>query len=315
MPSASRHAMPARVLLCAATGIGVAIALGSTPASAQTIEIRPMMSAGMELRYETSQSSRTELPEGMGTMEQYFSMVGLSRVTSLDADGSGTFETVYESARMRMVSPLGVQEWDSSVDPEPEEPAFRVFSGMVGRSVESRFGSDGRPEDIESMMEATVAAGVSDEARAMVREIGAGLQASIDGTPDFLMGPIAVGEVREMEMSVPVPFAGGVRMARRYTLDRVESREGTRVAVFSMTGSMAMGADAAVAADGAERDTRADLMSAMGVEMGGGEVTGSMTFDLDQGVLVESLETTTMSAVVMGQTMTVVMESRTRLLR
>ncbi len=290
---------PPRLLAALATAL-----LCATPmvANGQTIELRPIHSEGLELRYEHLNVTRAELPQGMGQMVQEQAMVYRSRVISLEADGSGVQEMEYESIRIRNESPMGTEAWDSTVDPEPTNPAFGFLARMLGQRTETRFGPDGQPEDLGSMFDDIVDNAAAGPERALVEEAVSGLQAGIEGTPDFLAGPITVGETREVDLALPVPIMGEVRITRRYTLERVEDRDGARVAIFAITGSMEMGEGGGAA------------MSGMGISMRGGGVAGHMHFDLDRGILVESLESTEMTMEVMGETMSTVTEVRIRLL-
>jgi hypothetical protein len=291
--------LPSLLLLAAPLVLPIGIA-------AQTIEIRPVLTEGFELRQEMSSLTRSALPMGMGEMLEEQVMVSVSRVTQLAADGSGVLETVIESARMRSDSPMGSERWDSTTDEEPANRGFRFIAQMVGRVTEQRFGAGGTIETATVMDDArglVRAAGGDPEVIAATEGFLGDFEASISGAPNVLQGPITVGETREFEMSLPIPLAGASRMVRRYTLDRVEARDGIQVAVFLVSGQMV--------SEGGGAGALADL----GLSMGPAATEGEMVFDLDRGMLLESVERQTLTSEVMGMAMTVVSETRIRTLR
>jgi hypothetical protein len=273
---------------------------------AQAVELTYRFVEGADHRYEVIMNSTVTMPGGQGEIGQQQRQVLRHQVLSVDAEGNARIRNTIESVRVEVNSPMGVQVFDSE-DPEAaSDPMLGPMAALVGFSAEATIGPDGHildtsdaaasvrryieqaPEELRPLLEQSLS---DDVVEGM-------FQQGFQGLPE---GPVSPGE--SWEMGIDMPMAMGTARAQFvYTLDGVDEVEGGTVARMSLVGEI----------EALEADP-SNPMAAM-MQMQGGAMSGSVSFDLTRGIVLGSDVTTNMNVAMMGEEVSTVTTVEMRLL-
>jgi hypothetical protein len=271
-------------------------------AAAQAVTLAWQYRPGETLEYLQTVSSRSVTP--MGDMEQKQSIRMSQEVLRVAPDGTADLRMTYTALRLETDGPMGRQEYDSERGDQPADAGMRMMARMVGTSFEATIASDGSvlsvaglDEVVDRMVEAMAedSPGAEAETRAMLDQMFgedrfmAQLQQGVHALPST---PLEPGAEWSTDLELYLPF-GVVRSDYTYRLEEVASRDGSRVAVISITGTMG------------PFELEEDSPMAGVMELSGGAVTGAVEFDVDRGLLVRTTATTVMELSTMGMTLQV----------
>jgi len=288
----------------------------------------------MDLRYEMIQrtQARVDLPEGMvdrlppdfrpqemGEVVQVIRTVHRVQVMEGDEVGSLRLRTTYESAEFESTNPLGRERYDSRVDAAATSLQSAFVAALVGLEVEGDVARDGTPVPgtfRSSKTAEEIVEGLPMETRGMM---GPAVSALMD--PDAIggilrpgtslgwpSGPLEVGDRWEQEGEWQIPMVGGSRSRMVFTLVAVENWEGRRVARIE--------GEISTALDLEELTSQVDL-AGLGdlLNVPPAHATSVLRFDLDEGILVESVLRLDISREAGGMKMEGWSTAETRLIR
>lgn len=240
----------------------------------------------------------------MGEMSQTQTVRLRQEVLRVGSDGAADVRSTFLSLRSVMDGPMGRQEYDSERPDEAADPAVRMAGGMVGASLEMTIGANGEIRSmrgVDALMERMLAPfeEESPEQAAQVRatmesvfgeeQLTSQMQQAMATLPS---GPIRPGHTWSGAVDVRLPF-GTMRTEYTYRLDDVVTRAGRTVGLVSVSGTT-----------GALEPDPDNPMAGM-MELSGGEMTGTLEFDADRGILLDMSMTTVMESDVMGTPMNV----------
>ncbi len=276
------------------------------PAAAQTVELRHHFTKGSVLRYEVTTVGRSEIPGGMGSMEQTQRQVMVQEVLSVDPSGNARIRTGTEAISMEMASPMGALRFDSNDEPGTDNPLLAPLRAMLGVEIDIIIAPDGSLVELRGTdtLRERMPAAATPQARAILDEMlsDAALRNSIELAYQTLPGrPVTPGESWESGTSLPLPF-GILSIDYLQTLDEVELRNGQRVALISIVGTL-----------GAMESDPSSPMAGM-IQFDGGEVSGTLEFDVDAGHLLIMRQEARIRVSGMGNALTSVSENTMRLL-
>lgn len=283
-----------RLLLAFALSLAAALSACARQGSAQQVTLRWKYEEGTELAYRVSSHNETELPmdQGISVFEQAQTMRW--SVLEVAPNGDATLRITTERVQMNMESPMLNLAYDSETDEVPDNPQAKIFSAMVGKSYTIVIGPEGTVKSLEGMdqvREAVLEAMGPDMAGMADAMIGQMLndetmtsvmQQGIQTFPERAMGP---GDTWDTSFSFPFPMLGTMSASLDFTLERIEERDGGTVAVISNSGEIQIG-------------NAGDSQLAGMMEFGNSAVIGTMEFDVDRGLLLNSTSTTTMEVTV-----------------
>jgi hypothetical protein len=316
--------------------IGAILPMAWTPgpplwAQAVTLEVR--LQEGMDLRYEMIQTTQIDLdiPQAMldrippeiaaqSSLQtlQKSRMVYRMQVLGEDEEGNLRIRTTYESVEFESTDSRGSERFDSRVDPAPTGVQSGILASMVGLEMEGLVRRDGTSipgtfrasKTREEILEAA-----PPEARGVLGPMVSAML-SPDGMGDMIpgaregwpSGAVEVGHGWSVDSGMRIPAAGDARYQMAFTLAAVESWEGRRVA--RIEGEMTAEVDLAGLRPALDELAPGDLLNVPPVP-----ATSVMRFDLDEGILVESVLRTDLSREVMGMSTTGWSTVETRLIR
>lgn len=265
---------------------GVAHAAGT----GQQVELRWKFDEGQRLVYRMSTTSETEMPNNMGVMVSETIMTTAWEVLEVDATGGATVRVANERVQMNLQSPMGSMQADSADEAPPGDPMARTLTGMAGTSYTLVFDADGKIQEVrgleemrDQLLEATggaanpMAGQIFDQI-ASEEGIKNMMQQGFAAFPD---GPVAPGDSWDMSFDMPMPMIGTMTTTSTLTLNRVEQRDASRVAVIDMSSTM-------VVTPPEDPDSPAAGM----MELGDVSANGTMEWDLDGGHLLRSTQVT-----------------------
>lgn len=280
-------------------GIALLGALSPNMLHAQEIELRWRFEPGTERVYRLVQA--TQSSTGMGEMSQTQTSTLRQQVLAVAEDGAADVRVTYETIRMVQDGPMGHQEFDSDSGETPTDPMAMIMSHLVGVSFEMTVAPDGevrRVAGMDKMIDA-MAAGVSSEnpqAAATMRPMFESMftdetmrsmmQQGMQTLPD---GPVAPGASWPHNTSLEFPF-GTLRSETQYTLEEVVTEQGRRIARIGVSGT-----------SGSLEPNPNSRMGGAVPAMQGGEMTGTMDFDVDRGLVRSSTIETNMDMSMGGQ--------------
>jgi hypothetical protein len=287
----------------------LALSLSASPLWGQTVELRYQYAPGQELRYESITNSSTSLP-GMLEMGQRMRTVVRNAVVLVDETGNARIRQITEGFNVELVTPTGVERYDSS---NPQSAAGTPFASLMStldrpvEFVQDPMGAVVNAGNLPSMAQSLVQ-GMDAETRAAIDLVGGasvleGLVGSGSGAAfGFPAEGLSVGDIWEIETSMPLPLLGTLSQRQMFTFAGIDEEDGRRIARIVITGQLG-----ALAADGS--NPLASLLS-----MSGGGITGQMRFDLDRGILIEQVVETRMNMAAMGMELVAVNRMETRLI-
>lgn len=213
------------------------------PVAAQRLWLQTRIEAGMDLRYEVSQTLRMEPVPGLGGVNQFFRAVVRHRVSAADEPGLFRLRTTVESIELDASTPLGVERYDSRRDPAPQGGQAARLAELVGRETERLVRADGTPlPETQGPPpgggEGQIPPFPPPGAALGGLEVMAGLARLLldGGISPFSIAPwprdsVALGGSWENTSSVTASGAGSASFGARYFLARLEEFQGRRTAV------------------------------------------------------------------------------------
>ena len=193
---------------------------------------------------------------------------------------------------MEGIGPAGNQLYDSDTGDIPTDPAILGAAAMVGQSYSMVVGPDGTVKSvqgIEELVEAMRASSPPEAAPMLDEMFNADILIEIaqQGIQILPTDRVSPGDSWQTSSTMPNPLLGEVTNNLTFVLDQVEERDGKTVALLSSTGEIV-----ADAPDGLE-----GLPMEMDVDA---EMTGSLIFELDRGLVLSSITTNKMTMTMSG---------------
>lgn len=258
----------------------------------QQVELRWKFDEGQRLVYRMSNTSETEMPNNMGVMVSESIMTTAWEVLEVDATGGATVRVANERVQMNLQSPMGNMQVDSADEAPAGDPMARALTVMAGTSYTLVFGADGKIQEVrglEEMRDRLIEA-TGGAANPMAGQIFDQI-ASEEGIKNMMQqgfaafpeGPVGPGDSWDMSFDMAMPMIGTMTNTATLTLNRVEQRDASRVAVIDMSSAM-------VVTPPEDPDSPAAGM----MELGDVSATGTTEWDLDRGHLLRSTQASSM---------------------
>jgi Family of unknown function (DUF6263) len=288
--------------LSAAIGVWLTASLLAppTPVSAQQVTLRWKYVAGSELVYRSVNRQKTPNPLSGGNAVNEQTQTMRWSVGEVAPNGDATVTVTTEHVQVEMSGPTGNVSYDSRTDEAPTAPEAQIFAAMAGLSYTMVIGPDGTLKSVQGMDQVidrimgALPAEVSALGQGILGEIFSeesltnSIQQSIQVLPQEPVGP---GGSWQRSFSGQVPVIGVATTNLTFTVDGIEERDGRTVAVISSTGDMVIGEGAIGQFAGM-------------FEIGDAQITGTMDFDVDRGLVLSSTRNAEMTLSIAGQQMT-----------
>ena len=266
----------------------------STPApvSAQEIMLKWGFQEGSQVVMQMTNRMEMLMPGGFSSQVMDQTVRMRQTVQSVDLGGDATLMVTTEHMRMEGIGPAGNQLYDSDTGDIPTDPAILGAAAMVGQSYSMVVGPDGTVKSvqgIEELVEAMRASSPPEAAPMLDEMFNADILIEIaqQGMQILPTDPVSPGDSWQTSSTMPNPLLGEVTNNLTFVLDQVEERDGKTVALLSSTGEIV--ADAP--------DGLAGLPMEMEVDA---EMTGSLIFELDRGLILSSITTNKMTMTMSG---------------
>ena len=266
----------------------------STPApvSAQEIMLKWGFQEGSQVVMQMTNRMEMSMPGGFSTQVMDQTVRMRQTVQSVDLSGDATLMVTTEHMRMEGIGPAGNQLYDSDTGDIPTDPAILGAAAMVGQSYSMVVQPDGTVKSVQGIEELVEAMRTSfpPEVAPMLDEMFSAdilIEIAQQGMQILPTDPISPGDSWQTSFTMPNPLLGEVTTNLTFGLDQVEERDGKTVALLSSTGEIV-----ADAPDGLE-----GLPMEMDVDA---EMTGSLIFELDRGLVLSSITTNEMTMTMSG---------------
>ena len=266
----------------------------STPApvSAQEIMLKWGFQEGSQVVMQMTNRMEMSMPGGFSTQVMDQTVRMRQTVQSVDLSGDATLMVTTEHMRMEGIGPAGNQLYDSDTGDIPSDPAILGAAAMVGQSYSMIVGPDGTVKSVQGIEELVEAMRTSfpPEVAPMLDEMFSAdilIEIAQQGMQILPTDPISPGDSWQTSFTMPNPLLGEVTNNLTFVLDQVEERDGKTIALLSSTGEIV-----ADAPDGLE-----GLPMEMDVDA---EMTGSLIFELDRGLVLSSITTNKMTMTMSG---------------
>lgn len=266
----------------------------STPApvSAQEIMLKWGFQEGSQVVMQMTNRMEMLMPGGFSSQVMDQTVRMRQTVRSVDLSGDATLMVTTEHMRMEGIGPAGNQLYDSDTGDIPSDPAILGAAAMVGQSYSMVVQPDGTVKSVQGIEELVEAMRTSfpPEVAPMLDEMFNAdilIEIAQQGMQILPTDPISPGDSWQTSFTMPNPLLGEVTNNLTFVLDRVEERDGKTVALLSSTGEIV-----ADAPDGLE-----GLPMEMDVDA---EMTGSLIFELDRGLVLSSITTNEMTMTMSG---------------
>ena len=266
----------------------------STPApvSAQEIMLKWGFQEGSQVVMQMTNRMEMSMPGGFSTQVMGQTVRMRQTVQSVDLSGDATLMVTTEHMRMEGIGPAGNQLYDSDTGDIPSDPAILGAAAMVGQSYSMVVGPDGTVKSVQGIEELVEAMRSSfpPEVAPMLDEMFSAdilIEIAQQGMQILPTDPISPGNSWQTSFTMPNPLLGEVTNNLTFVLDQVEERDGKTIALLSSTGEIV-----ADAPDGLE-----GLPMEMDVDA---EMTGSLIFELDRGLVLSSITTNEMTMTMSG---------------
>jgi len=266
----------------------------STPApvSAQEIMLKWGFQEGSQVVMQMTNRMEMSMPGGFSTQVMDQTVRMRQTVQSVDLSGDATLMVTTEHMRMEGIGPAGNQIYDSDIGDIPTDPAILGAAAMVGQSYSMVVQPDGTVKSVQGIEELVEAMRTSfpPEVAPMLDEMFSAdilIEIAQQGMQILPTDPISPGDSWQTSFTMPNPLLGEVTNNLTFVLDQVEERDGKTIALLSSTGEIV-----ADAPDGLE-----GLPMEMDVDA---EMTGSLIFELDRGLVLSSITTNEMTMTMSG---------------
>ena len=266
----------------------------STPApvSAQEIMLKWGFQEGSQTVMQMTNRMEMSMPGGFSSQVMDQTVRMRQTVQSVDLSGDATLMVTTEHMRMEGIGPAGNQLYDSDTGDIPSDPAILGAAAMVGQSYSMVVGPDGTVKSVQGIEELVEAMRTSfpPEVAPMLDEMFSAdilIEIAQQGMQILPTDPISPGDSWQTSFTMPNPLLGEVTNNLTFVLDQVEERDGKTIALLSSTGEIV-----ADAPDGLE-----GLPMEMDVDA---EMTGSLIFELDRGLVLSSITTNEMTMTMSG---------------
>ena len=266
----------------------------STPApvSAQEIMLKWGFQEGSQVVMQMTNRMEMLMPGGFSSQVMDQTVRMRQTVQSVDLSGDATLMVTTEHMRMEGIGPAGNQLYDSDTGDIPSDPAILGAAAMVGQSYSMVVGPDGTVKSVQGIEELVEAMRTSfpPEVAPMLDEMFSAdilIEIAQQGMQILPTDPISPGDSWQTSFTMPNPLLGEVTNNLTFVLDQVEERDGKTIALLSSTGEIV-----ADAPDGLE-----GLPMEMDVDA---EMTGSLIFELDRGLVLSSITTNEMTMTMSG---------------
>ena len=263
-----------------------------TPVSAQEIMLKFGFQEGSQIVMQMTNRMEMSMPGGFSSQVMDQTVRMRQTVQSVDLSGDATLMVTTEHMRMEGIGPAGNQLYDSDTGDIPTDPSILGAAAMVGQSYSMVVGPDGTVKSvqgIEELVEAMRASSPPEAAPMLDEMFNADILIEIaqQGMQILPTDPVSPGDSWQTSSTMPNPLLGEVTNNLTFVLDQVEERDGKTVALLSSTGEIV--ADAP--------DGLAGLPMEMDVDA---EMTGSLIFELDRGLILSSITTNKMTMTMSG---------------
>lgn len=263
-----------------------------TPVSAQEIMLKLGFQEGSQIVMQMTNRMEMSMPGGFSSQVMDQTVRMRQTVQSVDLSGDATLMVTTEHMRMEGIGPAGNQLYDSDTGDIPTDPSILGAAAMVGQSYSMVVGPDGTVKSvqgIEELVEAMRASSPPEAAPMLDEMFNADILIEIaqQGIQILPTDPVSPGDSWQTSSTMPNPLLGEVTNNLTFVLDQVEERDGKTVALLSSTGEIV--ADAP--------DGLAGLPMEMDVDA---EMTGSLIFELDRGLILSSITTNKMTMTMSG---------------
>ena len=263
-----------------------------TPVSAQEIMLKWGLQEGSQVVMQMTNRMEMSMPGGFSSQVMDQTVRMRQTVQSVDLSGDATLMVTTEHMRMEGIGPAGNQLYDSDTGDIPTDPSILGAAAMVGQSYSMVVGPDGTVKSvqgIEELVEAMRASSPPEAAPMLDEMFNADILIEIaqQGIQILPTDPVSPGDSWQTSSTMPNPLLGEVTNNLTFVLDQVEERDGKTVALLSSTGEIV--ADAP--------DGLAGLPMEMDVDA---EMTGSLIFELDRGLILSSITTNKMTMTMSG---------------
>ncbi len=266
----------------------------STPApvSAQEIMLKWGFQEGSQVVMQMTNRMEMLMPGGFSSQVMDQTVRMRQTVQSVDLSGDATLMVITEHMRMEGIGPAGNQLYDSDTGDIPSDPAILGAAAMVRQSYSMVVQPDGTVKSVQGIEELVEAMRTSfpPEVAPMLDEMFNAdilIEIAQQGMQILPTDPISPGDSWQTSFTMPNPLLGEVTNNLTFVLDQVEERDGKTVALLSSTGEIV-----ADAPDGLE-----GLPMEMDVDA---EMTGSLIFELDRGLVLSSITTNEMTMTMSG---------------
>jgi hypothetical protein len=264
----------------------VVLLLAQQAQASQQVTLHWRFEQGQRLDYRMHMSSETALPEGMGVAVTENTTAMSWEVLEVNADGDASVRLSTDRVQMRMQSPMGNIEIDS--DQPSADPTAQMMTALAGTAYTVVFDSSGQVKEV---------LGLDDLRDALRESMGAQSNPMMDqildqmaseegvrnmirqGYAAFPSDPVEPGDSWDMTFDVPVPMIGTMSSNTEMTLNGIEERDGTRIAVIGINGTMQM----------TPEESPDSPMAGM-MELAEATTSGTMEWDIDRGRLVRTTQ-------------------------
>ncbi len=266
----------------------------STPAlvSAQEIMLKWGFQEGSQVVMQMTNRMEMLMPGGFSSQVMDQTVRMRQTVQSVDLSGDATLMVTTEHMRMEGIGPAGNQLYDSDTGDIPSDPAILGAAAMVRQSYSMVVQPDGTVKSVQGIEELVEAMRTSfpPEVAPMLDEMFNAdilIEIAQQGMQILPTDPISPGDSWQTSFTMPNPLLGEVTNNLTFVLDQVEERDGKTVALLSSTGEIV--ADAPDGLKGLPMEMDVDA-----------EMTGSLIFELDRGLVLSSITTNEMTMTMSG---------------
>jgi hypothetical protein len=273
--------------------------VGQTAVAGQQVTLRWRFEPGQTLIYRMSTGNETEMPNGMGVAVVEQIMTQRWEVIEISADGAATVQQSVDRVQMNMKSPMGNVQADSASDTVATDPMARMVTAMAGTGYTIVFDAAGQVQEVrgldemrQRLLEATGQSGpMGQQAMTqMLDQIASeeGVKSMMQqGFGAFPQQPVAPGDSWDASFDMAVPMVGSLSYSNTMTFTRVEERDGARLAIIEIGGTIEIVPDASP-----------DNPAAGMFELGDATVAGTMEWDIDRGVLHNTTQRSSMTMLI-----------------